>query len=172
MGLSRNKVAVPEGAAGSPPFYGEYGRMFVRRCEPRRRGSRGGLGLLVWKRSWAFGSSVVGCSAGVVRMRFWAPGSPPQALAWRDSMPIVPDGGLAPSGRRGGAWWLENWIVDASKTGFPFDLERGQVRRIHHLERHQRRGVHIHPECAQHHLDRPSILFPDCTYIFCFRISL
>ena len=24
MGLSRNKVAVPEGAAGSPPFYGEY----------------------------------------------------------------------------------------------------------------------------------------------------
>ena len=23
MGLSRNKVAVPEGAAGSPPFYGE-----------------------------------------------------------------------------------------------------------------------------------------------------
>ena len=22
-------------------------------------------------------------------------------------MPIVPDGGLAPSGRRGGAWWLE-----------------------------------------------------------------
>ncbi len=94
--------------------------MFVRRCEPRRRGSRGGLGLLVWKRSWAFGSSVVGCSAGVVRMRFWAPGSPPQALAWRDSMPIVPDGGLVPSGRRGGAWWLENWIVDASKTGFPF----------------------------------------------------
>ena len=93
--------------------------MFVRRCEPRRRGSRGGLGLLVWKRSWAFGSSVVGCSAGVVRMRFWAPGSPPQASAWRDSMPIVPDGGLVPSGRRGGAWWLENWIVDASKTGFP-----------------------------------------------------
>ena len=22
------------------------------------------------------------------------------------------------SGRRGGAWWLENWIVDASKTRF------------------------------------------------------
>ena len=54
--------------------------MFAGRCEPRRRGSRGGLGLLVWKRSWAFGSSVVGCSAGVVRMRFWAPGSPPQAF--------------------------------------------------------------------------------------------
>ena len=26
MGLSRNKVAVPEGAAGSPPFYGDSGR--------------------------------------------------------------------------------------------------------------------------------------------------
>ena len=25
MGLSRNKVAVSEGAAGSPPFYGECG---------------------------------------------------------------------------------------------------------------------------------------------------
>ena len=24
MGLSRNKVAVPEGAAGSPPFYGVF----------------------------------------------------------------------------------------------------------------------------------------------------
>ena len=28
MGLSRNKVAVPEGAAGSPPFYGEYSPCF------------------------------------------------------------------------------------------------------------------------------------------------
>ena len=27
MGLSRNKVAVSEGAAGSPPFYGESGRV-------------------------------------------------------------------------------------------------------------------------------------------------
>ena len=26
MGLSRNKVAVSEGAAGSPPFYGEHER--------------------------------------------------------------------------------------------------------------------------------------------------
>ncbi len=24
LGLSRNKVAVPEGVAGSPPFYGEF----------------------------------------------------------------------------------------------------------------------------------------------------
>ena len=27
MGLSRNKVAVSEGAAGSPPFYGEHERL-------------------------------------------------------------------------------------------------------------------------------------------------
>ena len=40
MGLSRNKVAVPEGAAGSPPFYGEYGRMFVRLRTPTPRQSR------------------------------------------------------------------------------------------------------------------------------------
>ena len=30
MGLSRNKVAVSEGAAGSPPFYGESGRALRR----------------------------------------------------------------------------------------------------------------------------------------------
>ena len=34
MGLSRNKVAVSEGAAGSPPFYGE-----PRSDELRRNGS-------------------------------------------------------------------------------------------------------------------------------------
>ena len=32
MGLSRNKVAVSEGAAGSPPFYGEMGKKPI---EPR-----------------------------------------------------------------------------------------------------------------------------------------
>ena len=36
MGLSRNKVAVPEGAAGSPPFYGEYRMPFGVRCGPSR----------------------------------------------------------------------------------------------------------------------------------------
>ena len=33
MGLSRNKVAVSEGAAGSPPFYGESGRSREARAE-------------------------------------------------------------------------------------------------------------------------------------------
>ena len=32
MGLSRNKVAVSEGAAGSPPFYGERGLRHVNIC--------------------------------------------------------------------------------------------------------------------------------------------
>ena len=36
MGLSRNKVAVSEGAAGSPPFYGDHDR-FSRICRSRRR---------------------------------------------------------------------------------------------------------------------------------------
>ena len=37
MGLSRNKVAVSEGAAGSPPFYGDRDRM-SRSCHTSRRG--------------------------------------------------------------------------------------------------------------------------------------
>ena len=36
MGLSRNKVAVPEGAAGSPPFYGEFRTRFVSGVCPKR----------------------------------------------------------------------------------------------------------------------------------------
>ncbi len=34
MGLSRNKVAVSEGAAGSPPFYGDH-EIFSRRSRSR-----------------------------------------------------------------------------------------------------------------------------------------
>ena len=36
MGLSRNKVAVSEGAAGSPPFYGEHGRGTLLRVRSYR----------------------------------------------------------------------------------------------------------------------------------------
>ena len=44
MGLSRNKVAVPEGAAGSPPFYGVF--------------QDAGLASVVWpmRRGWFPGS--------------------------------------------------------------------------------------------------------------------
>ena len=40
MGLSRNKVAVSEGAAGSPPFYGEhdaFSRMHRIRVDLKKR---------------------------------------------------------------------------------------------------------------------------------------
>ena len=55
-----------------------------------------------------------GCP-GVVWVCFWAPGPPPHrfsvarfdAHAWR---PVL-GGGLETCG----AWWFENWIVDASK---------------------------------------------------------
>ena len=37
MGLSRNKVAVSEGAAGSPPFYGERENMEVFSYSQRKQ---------------------------------------------------------------------------------------------------------------------------------------
>ena len=44
MGLSRNKVAVPEGAAGTPPFWSVYPRrkprLTLRLTTERKRGSR------------------------------------------------------------------------------------------------------------------------------------
>jgi len=36
LGLSRNKVAVSEGAAGSPPFYGES-KAALRSCPVRKQ---------------------------------------------------------------------------------------------------------------------------------------
>ncbi len=116
MGLSRNKVAVPEGAAGSPPFYGEFGRMFVRRCVPPGPGGPAGRGLLVWK-------MVVGLW---VRPSWGGPwGGAGMLLGSRTATPgLVSRRGLsAPRDRRrvgsravgsAGAWWFENWIVDAS----------------------------------------------------------
>ena len=64
MGLSRNKVAVPEGAAGSPPFYGDSGRGFSRPVSPpvrmvrcpvgcwcgRDHGGSCGMGMLLGSR--------------------------------------------------------------------------------------------------------------------------
>ena len=44
MGLSRNKVAVSEGAAGSPPFYGDRGR-FSRICRSRMTRVRSQYGV-------------------------------------------------------------------------------------------------------------------------------
>ena len=69
MGLSRNKVAVPEGAAGSPPFYGDYEIPFACRVGVVPAGPAGwpdGVGVLAWN----------GLEA-VAWMRCWVPGPPP-----------------------------------------------------------------------------------------------
>ena len=53
--------------------------MFVRRCAPRASHGAMAAGSLVWKTSLALPCrSCGGC--GVVWMRVWAPGSPPQAF--------------------------------------------------------------------------------------------
>ena len=91
MGLSRNKVAVPEGAAGSPPFYGEFSRMFVRRCEPSRAvvacGRVAGVEDVV-----GFALPVVRWVPGWYGCAFGLPDRHPRLFAWRDSMPVVPGG--------------------------------------------------------------------------------
>ena len=116
MGLSRNKVAVPEGAAGSPPFYGEFSRMFVRRCAPRASHGAMAAGLLVWKTSLALPCrSCGGCRGGMDALlgsRIATPGFLPGAIR----CPSCLGAGRVPARWSGGAWWLENWIVDASKT--------------------------------------------------------
>ena len=119
MGLSRNKVAVPEGAAGSPPFYGVFRTPVWRpSCGPcAGNGSRSGVGVLVWKRSLA--SRVLGALRGVVRICFWVPGPPPATWS-RAVFRMSPWGGRPAGvpcpGRCLGAWWFENWIVDASNA--------------------------------------------------------
>ena len=88
-------------------------------CGPRAGdGSRFGVGVLVWKRSLA--SRVLGALRGVVWVCFWVPGPPP--ATWSRAvfrMPLAgrrgPVGLWVGSGR--GAWWFENWIVDASNAG-------------------------------------------------------
>ena len=121
MGLSRNKVAVPEGAAGSPPFYGVFLRTPVWRpsCGPcAGNGFRSCVGVLVWKRSLASRVSVGGLRA-VVWVCFWVPGPPP--ATWSRAVFRMSPWGGRPAGvpcpdRCLGAWWFENWIVDASNA--------------------------------------------------------
>ena len=116
MGLSRNKVAVPEGAAGSPPFYGEYRMPFGVRCGPSRAmvacGRVAGVEEIMGFRFVRRGMFRGGGADALLGSRIATPGF---CLARFDARrawgPAV-----CRSGRRGGAWWLENWIVDASKT--------------------------------------------------------
>ena len=98
MGLSRNKVAVPEGAAGSPPFYGEYSPCF-------------------WtvRATWTPAVGVVVVDAGVEEINgldgirpvrewygyaFGLPDRHPTGFLWRGSMPM-----------RGGRSWVAGRIV-------------------------------------------------------------
>ena len=92
MGLSRNKVAVPEGAAGSPPFYGVF--------------QDAGLASVVWpmRRGWFPGScgragveEIVGFAGpwgrrGAVRICFWVPGPPPASVLGACGFPDAPGG--------------------------------------------------------------------------------
>ena len=137
MGLSRNKVAVPEGAAGSPPFYGVFQDAGLASVVwPMRRGSSP-----VWC-GRAGVEEIVGFAGpwgrrGVVWICFWVPGPPP--ATWSRAvfrMPLAgrrrPCGPRVGSGR--GAWWFENWIVDASNAGFFVLLALSRFRQASFLE--------------------------------------
>ena len=138
MGLSRNKVAVPEGAAGSPPFYGVFQDAGLASVVwPACRGSspvwRGRAGV---EEIVGFAGSLGG-RRGVVRVCFWVPGPPP--ATWSRAvfrMPLAgrrrPCGPRVGSGR--GAWWFENWIVDASNAGFFVLLALSRFRQASFLE--------------------------------------
>ena len=96
---------------------------------------RSGVGVLVWKRSLA--SRVLGALRGAVRICFWVPGPPP--ATWSRAvfrMPLAgrrrPCGPRVGSGR--GAWWFENWIVDASNAGFFVLLALSRFRQASFLE--------------------------------------
>ena len=116
----------------------EFFRTPVRRpsCGPRAGDRlRSGVGVLVWKRSLA--SRVLGALRGVVRVCFWVPGPPP--ATWSRAvfrMPLAgrrrPCGPRVGSGR--GAWWFENWIVDASNAGFFVLLALSRFRQASFLE--------------------------------------
>ena len=59
-----------------------------------------------------------GCP-GVVWVCFWVPGPPPASVLGACGFPDAPGGTPSACGPRvgsgRGAWWFENWIVDASK---------------------------------------------------------
>ena len=121
MGLSRNKVAVPEGAAGSPPFYGVFRTPVWRpSCGPHAgNGSRSGVGVLVWKRSLA-SRVLLGACGQWCGYAFGFPDRHPHPFWVRAVFRMSPWGGR-PAGvpcpdRCLGAWWFENWIVDASNA--------------------------------------------------------
>ena len=97
---------------------------------------RSGVGVLVWKRSLA--SRVLGALRGVVRVCFWVPGPPPASVLGACGFPDAPGGTPSACGPRvgsgRGAWWFENWIVDASNAGFFVLLALSRFRQASFLE--------------------------------------
>ena len=90
---------------------------------------RSAVWLLVWKRSVASGR-LLRVSGEWYGYAFGLPDRHPMVFLalWRGSMPVM-DGPVVvgTSGGSGGAWWFENWIVDASKRNsllFSFCLSR------------------------------------------------
>ena len=117
----------------------EFFRTPVRRpsCGPcAGDGSRVRVGVLVWKRSLA--SRVLGALRGVVRICFWVPGPPPASVLGACGFPDALAGRRRPCGPRvgsgRGAWWFENWIVDASNAGFFVLLALSRFRQASFLE--------------------------------------
>ena len=90
--------------------------LFGVRCEPSRAAVACGrvagvedvvgfaLPVVRWVRGW------YGCAFGL-------PDRHPRLLPGAIRCPSCLGAGRVPARWRGGAWWLENWIVDASKTG-------------------------------------------------------
>ena len=106
-------------------------------CGPRAGdGSRFWCGRAGVEEIVGFAGSVGGLRA-VVRICFWVPGPPP--ATWSRAvfrMPLAgrrrPCGPRVGSGR--GAWWFENWIVDASNAGFFVLLALSRFRQASFLE--------------------------------------
>ena len=99
-------------------------------------GSRVRVGVLVWKRSLA--SRVLGAGGERYGYAFGFPDRHPHPFWVRAvfRMPLAgrrrPCGPRVGSGR--GAWWFENWIVDASNAGFFVLLALSRFRQASFLE--------------------------------------
>ena len=106
-------------------------------CGPRAGDRlRFGVGVLVWKRSLA--SRVLGAGGERYGYAFGFPDRHPHPFWVRAvfRMPLAgrrrPCGPRVGSGR--GAWWFENWIVDASNAGFFVLLALSRFRQASFLE--------------------------------------
>ena len=110
------------------------GRRSASGADPPARWSRVD-GSLVWKMSLALPRrSCGGCGGGVDALLGSRIATPGFCLARFDARRACGPA-VCRSGRRGGAWWLENWIVDASKTMvlnlcFAVDFESNSIVRF------------------------------------------